>query len=83
MTLFPASLREGNIVKYVTSWYSIWRESSYDYFVIIFYQWTLQNVFPAPVVQSVEDQGRLEPAFPGAAVIWVGTGPDNVAKIKE
>jgi len=25
----------------------------------------------------------LEPAFPGAAVIWVGTSPDSVAKIKE
>ena len=49
----------------------------------IFYQWTLQNVFPALVVQSVEDPGRLEPAFPGAGVIWVGTSPDSVAKIKE
>ena len=26
---------------------------------------------------------RLEPAFPGAGVIWVGTSPDSVAKIKE
>ena len=51
--------------------------------MIIFYQWTLQNVFPALVVQSVEDPGRLEPAFPGAGVIWVGTSPDSVAKIKE
>ena len=51
--------------------------------MIILYQWTLQNVFPALVVQSVEDPGRLEPAFPGAAVIWVGTSPDSVAKIKE
>ena len=49
----------------------------------IFYQWTLQNVFPALVAQLVEDPGRLEPVFPGAALIWVGTGPDNVAKIKE
>ena len=83
MTLFPASLREGNIVKYVTSWYSIWRESSYNKFVTTFYHWTLQNVFRALAVQSVEDPGRLEPAFPRAAVIWVGTGPDSVAKIKE
>ena len=49
----------------------------------IFYQWTLQNVFPAHVVQSVEDPGRLEPAFPWAGVIWVGTSPDSVAKLKE
>ena len=49
----------------------------------IFYPWTLQNVFPALVVQSVEDPGRLEPAFPWAGVIWVGTSPDSVAKIKE
>ena len=48
-----------------------------------FYHWTLQNVFPALAVQSVEDPGRLEPAFLRAAVIWVGTGPDSVAKIKE
>ena len=53
------------------------------YFVIIFYQWTLQNVFPALAVQSVEDPSRLEPAFPGVVVIWVGTSPDSVAKIKE
>ena len=49
----------------------------------IFYHWTLQNVFPALVVQSVEDPSRLEPAFPSAAVIWVGTSPDSVAEIKE
>lgn len=51
--------------------------------MLIFYQWTLQNVFPALVVQSVEDPGRLEPAFPGAGVSWVGTSPDSVAEIKE